>query len=462
VTLSVVLTILPVVAMAIWCRHLVVQSDYGRAITTLINVDWAHTLALVESYALDNFRDVSHGNLGEMSVYPPFSHWTVATVARWCDAPPPQVLQNLSLASLVLGCAGCACLWTRACMKPGTRPLAAVLSLIALGLASWWGLGFSGMLVPNFFFPQAFGTTLAIITFLVVDAVARKGKWVSRSFALALSLPCLWLLLATHLVPSCWFAGAVILSLSLRIHGWRIRVPAGLALAAVFGSLVVMSPGLAGMRSIAGNDGLMLFHGFQEFSDHQLALIGRWSLFIVCGWTVYRLFTARRSFWVNVADQAAPLAAFAVFFVQWALFGLAGQGSAYAVKKTLLMVGPTFSLLFLDLGRRADPSLSTGLWARGRGPLVAGLFAASFFAQRLEMNSPYDQRPLFEARRALLPYRYRIFTTPTGRAYPQSMQPVMNYYLAIAVLGYPRDADTMGWFLEGTQGRTPLELPEGR
>jgi hypothetical protein len=98
--------------------------------------------------------------------------------------------------------------------------------------------------------------------------------------------------------------------------------------------------------------------------------------------------------------------------------------------------------------------------------LVVGFFAAVLLSHPL-LEAGTDQTPLITAREVLLANADELASViPDGhRLYPQtSLGASQNYYLAIGVIGFPRDDRTMKWYLESqTGGEEPLPpaLPGG-
>jgi hypothetical protein len=423
--------------------------------------DWAHHLSLIEALARDGDRANLQltGRLGEMALYPPFAHWLAAMLSVSLPLAPPQSLQLLCAGLACCGGLLLSCRYARQLTHQdlSARAFLGVTLGLSVGLAGliFCGGGVFGHIVFNFFYPQLCATVLALGS---IEIIKKCRSWpVILSILLAQILGSL--IIGVHLLPALWFYLTTGLLLLARVDGIKPKILTLLGFGLISGGVIGLNPYTAAMLKISANDGVFGYL-FGIFPSSALLLLLYLAAAGLGGW----LLLAAYKDWLPepqafFADQAGFFSIVLLAGGSSLLFGVFQIGSWYSLKKYLLILScelpaALITLSALLIRRRPHPRRFV-LSSRAK----AGLILLFTLIQIPWGRWVHDDTDVLAYRRALL--SLQPTDRPTERNYPQFKDLLCeeNYYLAIGILDFPRDARTMQWFQRGCQGETPIKRP---
>lgn len=303
-------------------------------------------------------------NLQTMVYYPPLAHWAAAIVG-WIGGSGLVAIVLITITSLFL----CYLLILR--LTDSNRAVNAVL-LIAAFFALKATRSFVGWeVVGNFFYPQLVAD---VVYFAMLLWLASSSEHALQTVAIVVTgAITMWLqpLVALHILA----VGCVLITARCAKQWIETRrFPALLVLASIATAIAsaaafLLHPMFAVMKRIALNNGRLDF-GY----DHVMivtVVLGTVACVNMGRWLTGR---ARRE---DGVLAAALLAATSLTLLQWLALKIAGDGSAYAIKKHMFLVvtlGVVNSIrllvAFLPTGvqSRSLPSIAT--------PLIAGVLSA--------------------------------------------------------------------------------------
>jgi hypothetical protein len=419
-------------------------------------VDWAHTLALIETLQLDGGKILNKGNLGEMAVYPPAAHWIVAKVAQAFSLTTLQSLQIVCAFFLIFGCLIIAWQYWEDFKNNKTS-----LLIIALGLAltARMGFGIRGLILINFFFSQLIGTACALSLYLIFTKLLSMEIHGFKIWGLLYIFAVTYLLVFIHLNPALWFALACILAFVFKQKRHRERLAFfSFFLIGIMGVLLI-NPYFKKIIVISKiNGGLGVIWGDLTTRNTIIGLVALLAIVLVL--IIFNFGDLRKQSLERFSKYSGLLSVLVLVYSQLVVWFF-NLGSDYAIKKWLPLLGilaPYLIGFIIEKFKITFTKLELKISKAPPWLVQSAVIILLFSANIPILRNKEDQTKYIEARETLLKWRYMEILP---RKYPQfDFDPVVNYYLAIGVLGYPRDARTMQWFFNGTKNEVPLKLSE--
>jgi hypothetical protein len=232
--------------------------------------DWANHMILVDVISSgQSFTSESvMSRIGDFAIYPHASHYAAAWLARTTGVLPLQAIHLVANAATIAS----ACLAglrlfaiVRGAPSITAACIASAVGIGVLYLFASWGLGYSGQLQWNYFYPQAVGTAIALAILVGFQYVATKGG----NLALVLATPLTAFLLALfHPTPAVWL-GACGVCCVLSCAGNLIRRAAEAALTGLLSVAAMLSiPSFRWLLGFVGPSGI----GDVSTSDHRFNL----------------------------------------------------------------------------------------------------------------------------------------------------------------------------------------------
>jgi len=459
----------PLLLLLLWGAGIgvVLTTSHGGLMgVPTMGVDWAHTMALADHIgAYGEVRSYSPSdNLQEMRTYPPWSHWSIVLLARLLGISTLRSIQILIAVLIVTGCMLVAVRVMSPLQRGGQSPtlLGVCLAAVFLAVFEYAGIDLPGHIRYNFFYAQLFGTVLAIACYILL----RKLKAGEISTYLFVVLVGGIILPRVHLVPALWFNLAALIYLVFTAD-WRAKTAGNAAaLSVVVGLLGLLNPSVLAITRMS--------YGFNQDFNIRWGTVRSWTpvvgllclaLMVVALGSV-RLVRKAQGSWRAILAQHAGLASILTLVsFQVALGVVMHRSSIYsACKYTYILcveLSVFVSWVFAEEYRGADNRLSgESILLPQKSAWVAVAAGLLFMSQQPFLEFVYDQSQLILMQEGLAGYHKA--NPGAERRYPQfqSFPPPVNYYLAIGVLEIPRDARTMGWFLE-RHATGEVDLPVG-
>lgn len=447
------------VLLALWVASVafVVFSSRGGANAIEIQSgDYALHMIAVEGYhhtatsAQEPLPDVA-----EMNTYPRWSHATVGYSSAVLGISP---LQSIQIWDLILIVSGCLILALRVVQSADERPsyIGIVVCVLFLLASSYAGFGFSGHVEGNFFFPQLFGTVLAMGCLLLLQRVNLDVLIAGGVIFLVggLCLPNI------HLLPAIWFTLAALIHLVLTGNNWKkaIATCCVVGLACLY---IWFGGSGSSMLKMANNNGAFLtsFGDLKAYGDHPANVITH-VVFVVA---IVIYFKYAKSTWQTARSRLIPysglIAVSILVIAQAALYFLRDQGSVYAIMKYSYIFSCEIAVLLISTAKTTAVSSSRVPKTIGPEIVLLLIVCALFLAQRPFISTPYDQTTLIKVREKLVELRGTL--DPNNRKYPQfsSFEYPVNFYLALAVMRIPEDKRTVDWIRRGAMGEEQFTWP---
>jgi hypothetical protein len=410
------------------------------------SVDVANHYALAKELHDFGRRTVWKSYLGEMSIYPPLSHWVIALLSTYVG-----IIRAFSIVSIgaVLIVYFCLC---RLAIQNSLWKSLLVLSvffLLVRGFASLQAV--SGYeVIGNFFFPQMFGDALAFLSILVILTLTSPFS-ISR---LLLVSGAVWLVAYAHLVPAVYVFGVFFVLFGVDLVLARVdlrrathRTIARIAfLAGGYCGLglffVEFHPGYAAMTYLSSNNGSIGF-------DSRPGLLALFVSLLAAA-VVLTLAIRFKSYGLEKNDSCGMAMVFAAVFVTAVQFGmleLFGKGSPYAFKKhvfhlvtVMSFVMATEAAVWWDIVTDRFPDFFKARFLKiplkpARATAVAAIAASIIVASFYPWKPEFDQARLARLQRVAESLPRGKVILPFDGALPASM----NYLVYIGDLRRPRD-----------------------
>lgn len=226
------------------------------------SIDLAHHYSVV-AYIASHFRaPVNVPHLGDMNIYPHYSHALAAILGSFLGSP----LMGLQLVTLL----SIYSLWTAIAIALGTLPqrqawifLPVFAVLLALNRFGLHAELFGREVISNFFFAELVAQALCAWVFTLMLLMERRGT--SALIRYAFCVVALHFAVRVHLLPTIELFGSLGLLVVLevaeadQIRRLRAAVYGGIALI-VGGGVIVLDPTFAAMRKLSTNNGAIHLH----------------------------------------------------------------------------------------------------------------------------------------------------------------------------------------------------------
>ena len=378
----------------------------------LVNEIMKHATVMPDAYS----------RMGAMAVYPPVAHW-MAAVIGWIGG---SGLVGITLISIVSVYASYLLI---------SRLIGSTVGII-LFFALFWLFRDSGSqvgweVVTNFFYPQL---VAGVVYFAVLLwAAHNRTAWQQAvAFVIAGTLA-MWIqpLVATHILA----AGCALMAF-YALTVWRDKLPVWRPLA-LFGvtllasaAIVAFHPAFRVMRTIAGNDGYLVFgYGHVLMVAVLCGLVGAFNL-------------RRRADYIDAVLGCAVIASMGLVLLQFAAWKFHGDGSPYAVKKHMFLVVTLGMMNFVRAVVGYWPAINARWNPRLLAPIAAG--AMSFFVLRV-FNWPVA--PIVNAMayaQHAADYELPGFA-PGNTVIDASPLLLSNVIISLTAFEHPFDAQAIGW-----------------
>jgi hypothetical protein len=345
---------------------------FGRYIQTGSFDLVQHYLLVDEIMKHAGVRPEAPQRMGAMALYPPAAHW-MAAVIGWVGGSGLVGITIVTIASVYF------CYLIIALLVGASAPANVLLFALAFLALRFTRSQIGWEVVANFFYPQLVAD---VAYFGVLLWVANnRGIWRQGLAFLLTGALTMWIqpLIAIHVLA----AGCVLMGFQF-VEMWRsksahriIKAILLVLFGVVSAAIILLHPEFKIMREISANDGYLVFgYSYVMLVAILCAAIGVINL-------LRRL--AGRAEYVDAVLGCAVVAATLLVVLQFMLFKLHNDGSAYAVKKHMFIVCTLGVMNAVRLIAAYLPASKNKLVPGLIAPLVAGF--ASFFVLK-GFNTP--------------------------------------------------------------------------
>lgn len=460
--------------------HYLVSQGGTRAHFTWGGTDWPAHAASTEYWYWDVFHDPDFSVITAMSFYPIGAYWLTAQLGRFFGSGPTEMITLLAALFLALSTAAMglrvhqaledrlASFNAKSWKAQGILALTLTLPVAIAIYFCVLGIGISGILRYNCYYPQLISIALAIWGSLAFKRF--RGQPVR--VALFTFLFCGFILPNVHLSAGLWFFAFGALILFLESKG--IKQFLSLITPLVFATAVALklNPSVTRMVRISEANGSLEMKPYmpREYGYGSAAAVAL-PVFLLLIWQLFRILRNqpdRLERAKALLRQNAGFLAIVAVIAGQALLLFFNQGSIYAVKKHIFVLATetliSLTILLANLlpvthqVKSKEPSLEhpaphvTRSW---QFLLPALSLCLTFMAQVPFYTYHIDQKEVIALRNQLIKSKvFKDQPPPEKRQYPNypNINASQQLYLAIGVIGLPGDEPTLKWFMHNLWG----------